>query len=123
MRTGPEISETDFQAQILELAGLLGWHTAHFRPAMTKHGWRTPVSGEGKGFPDTVLVRDRVIFCELKRQSGKLREEQEWWRDWLIAAGQEWYSWKPSDFDEAAQILQRKPDPLDSAYWRKEGHR
>ena len=109
----PEISENEFQDQIMELAGLLGWHTAHFRPAMTKHGWRTAVSGEGKGFPDTILVRDRVIFCELKRQSGTLSEEQEWWGEWLLAAGQEWYCWKPSDFDAAVEILRRRPEKVE----------
>ena len=64
----PKISEKEFQAQVLQFAKLHGWRTAHFRPAMTAKGrWVTAIQGEGKGFPDTVLVRGyRLIFAELK---------------------------------------------------------
>ena len=66
------MTETELLTNVLELSTLLGWRTAHFRPAMTSHGWRTAVSGDGKGFPDLVLVSGRVLFVELKGARGKV---------------------------------------------------
>lgn len=96
--TAPTITEAAFQAQVIELAHLFGWRVAHFRPALTKHGWRTPVSADGKGFPDLVLVRrKRLIFAELKSQRGRLSPEQrDWWEALTHVA--EAYVWRPSDW-------------------------
>jgi hypothetical protein len=65
------MAEAELLDNVIELAHLFGWRVAHFRPAMTKHGWRTPVSADGKGFVDLVLVRDRTIFVELKSTKGR----------------------------------------------------
>ena len=46
------ISETAFSSQIEDLLSRFGWHWAHFRPAWSSKGWRTPVSGKGKGFQE-----------------------------------------------------------------------
>lgn len=74
-------SERDLLDQVLELSVLLGWEAAHFRPALTQRGWRTPVQGSlGKGFPDLVLVRARdrrLVLAELKSDTGRLTPEQE----------------------------------------------
>jgi len=105
------MKETDFQRTVIDLAHHMGWHVAHFRTAMTrktKEGkpvWVTPVQADGKGFPDLVLVRDRVVFVELKAEKGRLSPEQAEWRDWLIGAGQEWYCWKPSDWPSLQERL------------------
>ena len=103
-----EPTETEFQAQIIDLARLLGWRVAHFRPAMTRHGWRTPVAADGAGFPDLVLVRERVIYAELKARRGKLTEEQQTWNAALAAGGAEVYLWRPAALDDIAQILRRR---------------
>lgn len=50
-RAPAEPTEIQWQAQVIELAHILGWTVAHFRPALTKHGWRTPVQADGAGFP------------------------------------------------------------------------
>lgn len=102
------ISEEQFQNQIIELAHLFGWHVAHFRPALTKRGWRTPVSADGKGFMDLVLMRERIIYIECKRETGKLTDEQKAWRQWTLDAGGEYYLLKPHDFDHAAAVLKTK---------------
>jgi len=73
------VTETAFQAQVIELAHICQWRVAHFRPAQTRHGWRTPVQADGKGFPDLVLVRDRVIFAELKRDRANPNADQWAW--------------------------------------------
>lgn len=63
------ITEAELQRQVTDLASILGWQWVHFRPAQTRHGWRTPVSGPlGEGWPDLVLVRGPdIVFVELKR--------------------------------------------------------
>ena len=106
----PKITEAEFQAQVLDVAHLYGWHVAHFRASRTKYGWRTAVSADGKGFPDLVMVRERVVWAELKRKGGTLTQDQQAWRDVLEAARQEWYCWCPSDFDEMQETLKRREE-------------
>jgi hypothetical protein len=105
-RKGPE---TGFQDAVIELAQLNGWHVAHFRPArVLRHGketHETPVAADGKGWPDLVLVRHRVIYRECKSLRGKLREDQVKWRDWLLAAGADWDVWDPSMWDLIDETL------------------
>ena len=105
------MSEAEWQRQFTELAELYGWAFVHWRPARTKHGWRTP--GEGplaKGWPDVVLVRERLIAVELKASRGKLSPDQERVRDILLAGGVEWYVFRPEHFDEAHAVLrERRP--------------
>ena len=84
-------TEDELLPTVLELAEVKGWLRAHFRPAKTEKGWRTAVSGDGKGFPDLVLVRERVVFIELKVK-GKMPSDYQWY--WLTAlheAGAEVY--------------------------------
>ncbi len=112
------ITEAEFLRQVIELAQLRGFRVAHFRPARTAHGWRTAVAGDGKGFPDLVLVRDdRLIFAELKAGRGKCTEEQDAWLRALAAvawgpdmpAGRirvcEWHADSDSDWAQIERVL------------------
>jgi hypothetical protein len=96
-RTGREtLTERELQNAVIELAQLLKWRVAHFRPARTAQGWRTAVAGDGVGFPDLVLVRDRLIFVELKSAKGRLSPAQQCWlADLEHDAGQEVHIWRP----------------------------
>ena len=77
------MTEAELQAAVVQLAQLLGWRVAHFRPARTERGWRTPVAADGAGFPDLVMVRkERLLVAELKSVPGKLTDTQ---HDWLAA--------------------------------------
>ena len=101
----PRLSEKDFQTQVIDLAHVFGWKVAHFRPAQTAKGWRTPVGADGKGFPDLVLARERdgkrqQIFAELKTDKGTATIEQLQWLKVLNG-----YLWKPSDFDKIQELL------------------
>ncbi len=103
-----KVTEREFQDQIVELGHLYHWQIAHFRPARKLDGsWATPVSADGKGWPDLVLVRgDRVIFAEAKSENGKLSQEQREWLDLLKATkGVEVYLWKPSIFEDIVELL------------------
>ena len=99
-------TEAEFQRWVTELAEVLGWTHVHFRPAMTSKGYRTPVSGPlGKGWPDLVLVRERIIFAELKSEKGKVSLEQDFVLEELRRAGAEVYVWRPSDRDKIGKVL------------------
>jgi hypothetical protein len=107
-RRDREMTEEAFMLQVTGMAEILGWSWAHFRPARTAHGWRTPVSGPiGAGFPDLVLVRARdrrIVFAELKRETGKPDPAQAHALD-LLGECAEAYVWRPSDFDRIAEVL------------------
>ena len=105
----PQPTEVEFQRQVIDLAHLLGWRVAHFRAALTRHGWRTPVQADGAGFPDLCLVRDRVIFAELKAGRGRLTVDQQAWAAALSAADAEWQLWRPADLDDIARMLRARP--------------
>lgn len=94
-----DMSEADLQACVIDTAHLLGWRVAHFRPGMNRRGqWQTAVAGDGAGFPDLVLVRNRVIFVELKAAKGRLRDNQVEWMEALRDTGA-WYEvWRPEDW-------------------------
>lgn len=103
------ITEAEFMDQVTQLAELRGWLWAHFRPAQTSKGWRTPVSGPlGKGWPDLVLVREkdeRVMFVELKRAGGRLKLDQDLVLTSLQEAGQDARWWTPGDWDAIEAAL------------------
>lgn len=104
------MTEEQLQRAVIELARLTGWRVAHFRPALTSHGWRTAVEADGAGFPDLVLVRRQlVVFAELKSDRGTLTPGQREWADALTEAGQEMFVWRPRDWSSGAieQFLKR----------------
>lgn len=111
-RANRALLESEWQAQIVQLAELLGWHWAHFRAARTTHGWRTPVSGPlGAGFPDLVLAhpsKRRIIFAETKREQGATSAEQDIVLDTLRATGVEVYVWRPSDLAIVIETLGKR---------------
>lgn len=103
-----EITEAEWQRQVIDLAHLFGWKVAHFRPAQTTKGWRTPVAADGAGWPDLFLVRERCIAVELKREKGKVGDEQAVWLTLLRAAGIETYVIRPRNLDDLAAVLRHR---------------
>lgn len=121
----PAITEREFQRQVTDLAELFGWQWAHFRPAQTARGWRTPVSGPlGAGFPDLVLARPkdgRLIFAELKRDGAKTTPDQDRVLELLeqvagpergsrnfdpaVRPQVEVFIWRPADLEQVMAVL------------------
>lgn len=96
------LTEYQFADTVIELAKYRGWQVAHFRPALTNKGWRTPVQGHA-GSPDLILARNgEVLLVELKAQLGRMSPKQREWRD---AIGSQWRLWRPSDMDEIQRSL------------------
>ena len=46
MTASAAMTEAEILSSVLELAELLNWRTAHFRPAQTKHARRSVILGE-----------------------------------------------------------------------------
>lgn len=103
-----DVTEKEWDAQLFNskkgLATSLGWRLVY-------HTLRS--KGSRPGFPDRVLVRDRVIFAELKTETGKPSDRQHAWLTGLAAAGAEVYLWRPSDLEDVGRIL--------SGRWHKRG--
>lgn len=73
------MSEQELLDAIVQAAKLHGWMVAHFRPALTAKGWRTPMQGD-PGYPDLTLARKgEVLFIECKSQKGRETPEQQAW--------------------------------------------
>ncbi len=103
------MTESAFERMVLSLARLGRWRTFHARPGRTARGWRTPVSGDGKGFPDWLFVRGPVLLVrELKTDTGKVSPEQAAWLDALLATGQDARVWRPRDWAEIEATLTRE---------------
>jgi len=99
-----DLSEEDLQTRILQAATLYGWRAAHFRPARTAKGWRTPMSGD-PGFPDLVLARAGVLIVpELKSRRGRTSPDQDLW---LEALGDHARLWRPADWPAIQNELRR----------------
>jgi hypothetical protein len=49
------------------------------------------------GFPDLVIVGDRVLYRELKTAKGKVSDAQAAWLHALVLAGQDACVWRPAD--------------------------
>lgn len=92
----------ELQRMVMQLGGMLGWASVHFRAAKTERGWRVPVEGPlGKGWPDLVMahpLRGRTLAVEIKRELGDaLSADQEYVHAVLRGAGWSVFVWRPSD--------------------------
>ena len=93
------VTEKEFQAQVVELAGLLGWQCYHtFDSRHSAPGW-----------PDLALWRPgRFMLVELKTESGRLTPVQAGTIMELKSAGVDVRVWRPSQFDEIVAVLAQR---------------
>lgn len=104
------MNETQLLDAVMDLAALYKWRRAHFRAAFTKRGWRTPVQGDGAGFPDCIFVRgDRLIVAELKSATGKATQAQlDWLKAFELVA--ETHLWSPASWDDGSILTALEPE-------------
>ncbi len=96
----------DLQKTVIDWAHTRGWHAAHFPAVETTKGWRTAVAADAKGFPDIILVRDRILAIEVKGDGDTMKAEQVQWQNWLQRAGVEYYVIRPKDWpDTVREVL------------------
>jgi hypothetical protein len=106
----PDCTEAAFARAVIALARSLHWKVAHFRPARTAKGWRTPCQADARGWPDLILCRGvggppRIIAAELKSARGRLTPEQQVWVAALEAAGVPVYLWRAGDWTTIKEVL------------------
>lgn len=108
----PSMSEAELLRNVLDLAELLKWRCAHFRPGMNRRGvWSTAMSGsQAAGYPDLTLCRDRLVMVECKAERGRTTPDQQDWLAALANAGVEQYVWRPSNWlsGEIEAVLRRR---------------
>jgi hypothetical protein len=100
------ITERDWQAKVQQLLTAFGWmwyHAPDNRPVNGR------VQGIKAGFPDLVAVRGgRLLFIELKKQTGKTTPEQDRWLAAAAAAGAEAHIWRPGDSARVSEVLRQE---------------
>lgn len=89
------VAEKSAQAMIVELATLRRWRSYHTFDSRKSSA----------GFPDLVLLRDRVVYAELKRVGEKPSKDQVEWLDELARVGCEVYLWTIDDLVEISRIV------------------
>lgn len=103
------VTEAAWQQQVLDVARWYGWLT-YAPPRAGVRGLGT-VRTTTPGYPDLTLVRGpRLIFAELKRQTGRTTPEQDAWHDALRRASVEVYLWRPADLPLVEQTLAHPTD-------------
>ncbi len=102
--TALPITEAVFQKTVVKRAQDLGWKVALFRAARVRAGRViTPVGADGAGWPDLAMVRgDRLLFVELKQDSGYRKPNQRAWHAALGETGNPVLTWKPRDWRSGA---------------------
>jgi len=93
------VTEKDFMASVLEFARVCRWRAYHTHDSRRSEA----------GFPDLVLARSgRIIFAELKTESGRVNQAQREWLGALSACpGVEVHLWRPGDWGRIEQALKR----------------
>lgn len=92
----PELSEAEFQAQVIAIAEGWGWLVIHINDSRKQ---------KAVGWPDLVLIRERVLYRELKRVGRRPTLVQQATLDALKGAGQDVGVWTPADWPDIHQAL------------------
>lgn len=85
------MSEEELQRKVMGAAADLGWKTWH--PTISIYSKR--------GWPDLVLAhpkRGRIMFRELKKETGDVSPSQQEWLATLTACGMDAAVWRPLDW-------------------------
>lgn len=92
----PPLTEKVFTQMVIDLVHYLGWMAYHTHDSRHSE----------PGFPDLCMVKDgRIVFAELKTETGKSTPHQEHWLKELSKCNAEVYLWRPSDWEDIAATL------------------
>jgi hypothetical protein len=92
-----QITEKQFQQQVIDLARRYKWLVYHTHNS--KHS--------APGFPDLVMARDgELVVVELKTERGKVTAAQQAWLDAFEASPTVYVAvWRPSMFKSIERVL------------------
>lgn len=111
MSAAVKISETEFQAQVIDAAHLFGWQHLHVRRSIGK-GKQWVTSTNRSGWPDLLLWRpgSPLVALELKAEKGRATPDQLQVLAELEATGVvRTMVARPSDFDAVLELLRGSP--------------
>lgn len=98
-----QVTEKQFQRQVQGFLTVFGWRWFHAPDNRPVNG---RVQAVKAGFPDLVAVRHgRLLFIELKRETGRTTSEQDDWLGDLATTGAECFVWRPRDLDTIRETL------------------
>ena len=85
------VLEKDWMVAVADALDFNGWSWIDTHPTRRSQGrWVGPQANSARGFPDVVACRPpRTLFLEIKREGGRVSDEQQAWIGRLQAAGQE----------------------------------
>lgn len=90
------LTEKAFTQMVIDLAHYLGWMSYHTHDSRHSE----------PGFPDLCMIKDgRIVFAELKTETGKATPQQEHWLKELSKCNTEVYLWRPSDWEDITATL------------------
>ena len=95
-----EHTEKQFQSLIVQYAKRCGWLCVFY----SIDSRRRLLKGK---FPDLVLVRNTVLYRELKTEMGRLTPAQKAWGDRLTEAGADYQVWRPKMLNDIFQQLSK----------------
>ena len=93
-----DMSERQFQNVVVRLARAAGWKVYHTHDSRRS----------APGFPDLCMVRERVVFAELKTNTGRVSAAQRDWEKALRDAGAEVWIWRPDDMPIIERTLAKR---------------
>jgi hypothetical protein len=100
VNTDEAAEERDFQNEILKVAKRNCWLSYHvYDPRKS-----------ARGLPDLILVRERVLWRELKTLAGQTTPDQDRWLEALQDAGEDAKVWRPTDWPEILATLEAPYD-------------
>lgn len=98
------VTEKQWQATVERMLTLNGWRYFHAPDNRPSANGR--VQNIKAGYPDLTAVRGaRLLYAELKRETGRTTPDQDGWLADLQAAGAECYVWRPSDAPALQAVL------------------
>lgn len=94
--------EPHYQRWVIASARANGWHV-RVTDQRGRPGWRGQQSD--KGWPDLILLRDRVVWIELKAKGGEMRPAQAIVIEFLRRGGAEVHVFDPTQWRELLEVL------------------
>lgn len=101
------MSETEWQHTVVDLARSCGFLVNHTRRAVVRDG-RVATPNSQPGWPDLeILGHGRLIYAELKSETGRLRPEQKAVIAELERAEVDVRVWRPRHWNSVVETLTR----------------
>jgi hypothetical protein len=102
------MTEAELQERVIRAARITGWR--YYHPPDNRPGGKSGrVQRVVPGFPDLVLVhvaQRRIMYRELKTQTGRVSPDQRTWLDDLAIAGADVGVWRPADLLEERILVE-----------------